>query len=194
MTNSQLHPIVQDYCNSEGTMNEVLKGHAHDTPVTRALWCFNEVEMKIRPPEEAIAIAETVTAKKVDLDLYILFLTTWANLSAIINRLTEAAALIKRGKALFSQNTSPVIKASILTAEGWLSSLSGNHVLLEESLKKTLESVPRSFARRNMWCASLALLQAQQGRMIDSAQELPNIRRRPINYLIEFIDLVEKGC
>jgi DNA-binding NtrC family response regulator/tetratricopeptide (TPR) repeat protein len=129
-------------------------------PLLAAILVLNDARDGRRDRAEALAIAEKTSLQSADPEIAAVFLERWAALSFVVDRREESLALIRRARGLISEDTHPIVEASLLRGEASLAASRGNRVEAMELYDRALALVHSE--RRPPFLLSYALLLAAQ--------------------------------
>ncbi len=201
MKSKQRDPIVDRYITTDIPILDIA---THTTSpqkeLRKAVRMMQESLLGKRLARDAIKTAENIDQKDSDPELMLLMLTSWAELSVRIDRLSEAEAIIHRAKSVITDTTHPAIRSYVLFAESLIANARGNKNNCEKILREIITFIPEHSPRRKFYIWELALFLAQQGKNIESRNQIKTLTWQcndnfPMEKItmIQFVNAVESG-
>ena len=194
-------PIVDRYVTTDIPILDITIHTSSPQPeLSRAIRMMQESLLGKRLARDAIKAAEKISPKGSDPELMLLMLAGWSELYIRIGHLSEAEAVIQRAKSIGSEQIHPTIRATILLSESLILKSHGNKNDCENILRDLIKLIPEHSPRRKFYIWELAFFLAQQGRGIESKNQLKNLTWQcndnfPIGkiIMIQFVNAVESG-
>lgn len=200
------HPIVDKYVNTGDSLAEITAGERTGRDdIVEALRLLQDYISGSQSANGAFLAAKNVILRDIDMDLCILFLSSWAHAAYIQSqnikdRIGESWTLLHRTKALVSPETPPEIKAYVDVVEAILIGSEGNRTSQEAIIKKTLRQLSKSSPRYNFFMLYIADFMARSGRLEEIEASLNRINRQDkqgdsYKHLAtaRFVNMVETG-
>jgi DNA-binding NtrC family response regulator len=193
--------IVDQFVTTDLPLSTIIQqSPAGRTPVAIAILQLQECLGGRLLAKMAMKTAQDTVTEGEDLELVVLMLCSWAELSCRLGRPSEAEALIHRAKTILNQTSHPEIKAAIRFAESVMADTLGDKETREKIVREVLSILPTHSPRRKFYVWDLAVLLAQQGRAMEAQEDLKTLswqcteRFKAVRIsVVQFIDAVETG-